>query len=230
MNILIIDTSSRIELVALSTGSGTFSKTAAIDKSHSITLLTDIKKIFADAGLSLADIDLIAAGIGPGSFTGIRIAVSTARMLAQMGKKPLVGIPSQLLYAVSMDAAPGSNILIALDAKKSRVFGALYKKSGEDIHPQEITPPGDYPIDYLAGRVDKNHMTHTAGDGIPPYSAKHLDPAINYRHRDSMVFSIENISRLAADLHEKNRDASMDYGRIVPWYARKSDAELGLEK
>ena len=110
---------------------GTAAETSiVVNTSHSVTLLDTINRCLDTLGLAPGDLNCLGVGVGPGSFTGIRIAVTTARMLAQVLGIPLVGIQTHLLYAVSVRGGRGDNIMIAFDAKKGRVFGALYRKSG----------------------------------------------------------------------------------------------------
>lgn len=103
MNTLIIDTSTSLSILALSVNNKTFSITENAGISHSTTMFSSISKLFAGIGASINDVELIATGIGPGSFTGVRIAVSTARMFAQLLKTPLVGVQSHDFFASPMD-------------------------------------------------------------------------------------------------------------------------------
>ena len=77
-----IDTSTNIEFLALSLNGKIyqFSENAGI--SHSVTMFQNLSSILKQGSVTIDDIDLIGVGIGPGSFTGIRIAVSTARMFS----------------------------------------------------------------------------------------------------------------------------------------------------
>jgi tRNA threonylcarbamoyladenosine biosynthesis protein TsaB len=227
LNRLLIDTSNEIELVSAATG-GRVSETAeVVKKSHSVTLFGNIRRVLKDAGLTMKDIQLIGVGIGPGSFTGIRIAVSTARMLAQLLNVPLTGIKTQLIYASSVSALEGENILVAFDAKKQRVFGALYRRGKSLRENEEIVPPGDYPMDYLVERADEEYHTHLAGNG----SLKYID-LINEKLKNS-GFNKDFLpsGKTALDIIEEEYAADPGYYRriqnTVPFYARKSDAELG---
>lgn len=225
MNVLLIDTASRLEIIAACSESGPVDVSGFVDTSHSPAILDNVDRCLKKLGIPIRDVDLIGVGTGPGSFTGIRIAVSTCRMLAQVLSKPLVGIKTQLLYAVSVDAVEGDNILIAFDAKKNRVFGALYKKSGDTLRPREIIPPGDYPIKKLLDSIDKSCMTHMAGSGIEKYLT-----LIEYGVGKRMVLNdFIPDGAIMCDLvrrsYRENPEMYADYNRIIPFYARKSDAE-----
>jgi tRNA threonylcarbamoyladenosine biosynthesis protein TsaB len=227
LNRLLIDTSNEIELVTAASGDRVSETVEVVKKSHSVTLFGNIRKVLEDAGLTINDIQLIGVGIGPGSFTGIRIAVSTARMLAQLLKVPLTGIKTQLIYASSVSALEGENILVAFDAKKQRVFGALYRRGKSPGENEEIVPPGDYPMDYLAERADKEYRTHLAGNGSLRYIDQINEKLKNFSFNKDFMPS----GKTALDLIEEEYAGNPDYhNRIqntVPFYARKSDAELG---
>jgi tRNA threonylcarbamoyladenosine biosynthesis protein TsaB len=229
LNTLVIDTASGLEIIAASTGEKSADASEFVGSSHSLTLLDNMERCVKKLGISIGDIDVIGVGIGPGSFTGIRIAVSTGRMLAQILKKPLVGIKTALLYAVPVEAQEGDNILIAFDAKKNRVFGALYRKDGNPLSPREIVPPGDYPIQRLIESIDRSRMTHMAGSGAEKY--RHVvDPVIEHKHalRDFIPCG-KTMCDLVCSLYEKNPERYAEFSRVMPFYARKSDAEAYME-
>jgi tRNA threonylcarbamoyladenosine biosynthesis protein TsaB len=224
LNILVIDTASPLEIVAACAGTGAVESSASLQTSHSATLVHAIDDCMKKLGLSPRDLDCIGAGVGPGSFTGIRIAVSTARMLAQVLKKPLVGVKTQILYAVSIDAEEGDSIMVAFDAKKGRVFGALYCRTGNPLAPREIVPPGDYPIDTLIAGVDRSRTAHLIGNGTVKYAAalSSLDRAV---FRDGAVPSGKAVCDLVRAMYASDPAAYANHNMTVPCYARKSDAE-----
>jgi tRNA threonylcarbamoyladenosine biosynthesis protein TsaB len=95
------------------------------DSRHGEALLSQISQAMAEAGLERASIDLIAVGIGPGSFTGTRVGVATAKGLSLALDRPLVGVSSLLAIAT---AAPGRFIAPVLDAHKGEVYASLYER------------------------------------------------------------------------------------------------------
>ena len=225
MNTLVIDTASNLEIVAARSGTITAEASEFVGASHSLALLDNVERCLKKLGLSIRDMDCIGVGIGPGSFTGIRIAVATGRMLAQLLGKPLVGIKTQLLYAVTVNASINDNILIAFDAKKSRVFGALYRKSDDALHPAEIVPPGDYDIQKLLNSIDQARPTYLIGSGIEKYG-----DIIQHTIGKRMVLAGyipdgKNMCDLITQSYRESPEQFADYNRVVPFYARKSDAE-----
>ncbi|HPC40627.1 MAG TPA: tRNA (adenosine(37)-N6)-threonylcarbamoyltransferase complex dimerization subunit type 1 TsaB [Spirochaetota bacterium] len=228
MNILVIDTASPLEIIAASRGDAAVETSIAVNTSHSVTILDTIDRCLAGLGLAAGDINCLGVGVGPGSFTGIRIAVSTARMMAQVLGIPLVGIPTHLLYAASVDGETGENVMVAFDAKKGRVFGALYRKSGSPLAPREIIPPGDYGIERLLGGVDISRKTRLIGNGTEKYREALLTLERGVFEKN-FVPSGETMCRLVNEAYRADPSRFKDYNRVVPCYARKSDAEVAKE-
>lgn len=228
MNVLVIDTASSLEIIAARAENGRAETSALSQTSHSVTILSAIDRCLARLGLTPGDLDLIGVGVGPGSFTGIRIAVSTARMLAQVLGKPLVGLPTHLLYAVSIPAEEGDGILVAFDAKKGRVFGALYRKGGTPPAPLEIIAPGDYDIGHLIDGADGSRAIHCAGNGVEKY-AQALSALVRRNMISGFTPDGNAICELAVEAYRKDPGRYGDYNSVVPNYARKSDAETARE-
>jgi tRNA threonylcarbamoyladenosine biosynthesis protein TsaB len=228
LNILVIDTASSLEIIAACAGESAAEMSAMVNTSHSVTILDTIDRCMKRLGLAVGDLDVIGVGVGPGSFTGIRIAVTTARMLAQVLRKPLVGIQTQLIYAVCVEAERHDNILVAFDAKKGRIFGALYRKSELPLAPDEVVAPGDYPIQRLLEGVDPSRPTFLIGNGIEKYqeAVSALEKRVIIR---DFAPSGKIICSLVFDAYRNNPGEYGDYNRVVPCYARKSDPEVAKE-
>jgi tRNA threonylcarbamoyladenosine biosynthesis protein TsaB len=93
-------------------------------------LLPLVASLLGEAGLAPADLDLVACGVGPGSFTGMRIAVATAAALAFAAGKPVLDVGS--LHGIAANAPPEARrILVALDARRGRVFACRFAWDGD---------------------------------------------------------------------------------------------------
>src|SRR3954470_12060940 len=135
MRALAIDTSTRRAGVVLLEGPRVVAAEESHDpRSHAERLLDLIERAFRAAGWNKKDIDLVASGLGPGSFTGVRVALATAKGIALALDRPLVGVGSLEAMAVSAweippddagEAAP-EVIIPLLDARKGEVFWAAY--------------------------------------------------------------------------------------------------------
>src|SRR4030042_3495984 len=122
LNILVICNAAPLEIIAASKGNDFAEMSAQVNISHSVTLMDTIDRCMKKLCLTARDLDCIGVGVGPGSFTGIRIAVSTARMFAQVLGKPLVEIPTHLLFAASVPSEINDNILVAFAAKTGHLL------------------------------------------------------------------------------------------------------------
>ena len=225
MNILIIDTATPLEVVIACKGQKVYSTTIDTSASHSLSLIDSISRCMKELHLSIHDLDYISVGIGPGSFTGIRIAVTTVRMLAQQLEIPIIPFPSQLIFAASIEASVDENLIIAFDAKKKRVFGALYKKDG-NIIPKVVIPPGDYPIEKLLQKITNNKKTYVAGDGASLYEDLIAEQLSQYEILPRITPHPERSSKVIQELLREKDYKSENYNEIIPFYARKSDAEI----
>jgi tRNA threonylcarbamoyladenosine biosynthesis protein TsaB len=227
LNILIFDTATTLETVILHSGKETLMVSEPVASGHAATLFTNIGSLFEKAGLSMKDIEALAVGTGPGSFTGARIAVSTARMLAQIHSIPLVGMKTHDMYALSVSAEYPSQILVAFDAKKNRVFGALYRRESGTADPAVILPPGDYPVEGLISACDMSAPLYSAGDGALRYRDELLAAVRDLRELPDFRPDGEKIAQ--AVMSELKKNAHRHYSEVVPFYARKSDAEIAKE-
>jgi tRNA threonylcarbamoyladenosine biosynthesis protein TsaB len=191
---------------------------------HSEVLLPEIERSVEAAG-GWDRIDRIAVGIGPGSFTGLRIGIATARALAQARGLPLVPVGSLVALArgISEDGdGRGELALPVLDARRSEAFAALFKDDGEELWPPFVASP-----DALAHRVQElDRAPLAAGDGALRFGAE-LEAA------GATVASPENpIHRVAARhvcaVGEAAVEAPTD--QIQPLYLRPPDAKRWRER
>ena len=105
--------------------------------SHSGSIAPAIQFIMQEAGVALQELDAIAVGSGPGSYTGLRIGMSTAKGLCYSLGKPLIAIPTLQLMAAGMRDTKTTEALLMpmLDARRMEVYTALYNHNLEEIKP-----------------------------------------------------------------------------------------------
>ena len=99
---------------------------------HSRTLLPMAEDMLKNAELTIGDVDLFAVAHGPGSFTGVRIGVSTVKGLAWAGGKPCVGV-STLEAMAWHGLAAGPYVCPVMDARRQQVYNALFRVSGDRV-------------------------------------------------------------------------------------------------
>lgn len=98
---------------------------------HSCTLLPMAEQMLKNTDTKLADVDAIAVARGPGSFTGVRIGVSTAKGLAWGAQKPAVGVSTLAAMAYNgVAAGEGALVCAAMDARRSQIYNALFEIRG----------------------------------------------------------------------------------------------------
>lgn len=137
--------------------------------SHSNTLLRDIDKVLEESGLSLSDIKLLAAASGPGSFTGLRIGLSTIKALAATLKVPCIGIPT--LQAIAKAAGESKASIAMLPAGRGEVFAQMLSVShtgqvAELDLPAHLSPPE------LLERYGSQSQIRWCGEGAQMYRDK----------------------------------------------------------
>ena len=138
MPILAIETATLVSSVALATSDTLLAEiTLQTKKTHSELLMPHIAKILDMAGVSRTDITAVAVSIGPGSFTGLRIGLATAKSLAYAMKIPLVGVPTLAALAYGC-FVPGAILSPILDAQKGNVYQALFEWQNGNL--KELMP------------------------------------------------------------------------------------------
>ena len=227
MKILALDTSTHLGSVALLADGILISEVAArVRARHGETLLPHIERVLEVSGESIESIDLIAVGIGPGSFTGLRVGVATAKGLALAAQKPLCGVVS--LRAIA--AAGGAGLRAAVvDAHKGEVYAALYA-SGEDGETVERLPPThgapEVVAKELATVVGEASCT-IAGNGYRKYEEVLTGVLGDRLEALPMVSDSPRAAYIATEAQRAfTVGGSDDVATLEPLYVRPSDAKL----
>ena len=189
-------------------------------ETHSARLLGSISFLLKNVGWELTDLGLIAAGIGPGSFTGIRIGVATALGLAQTLSLPFAGISGLDAMAQQLPGAEGP-ISVVLDAQRSQVYYAEYVsekgKTRKAGRPALLFPSE------LKNRLKGTHRT-VIGDGALRYASElNLSKTRWPRLAEVDLFLAAPLGRLA--LVRKRAWRSGVFLQSEPLYIRRPDAQ-----
>ncbi len=128
--LLAIDTSSKALSVALLRGTERLAEEAiTAERNHSIYLLPVVQRLLASCDISVHQLQAVAVGRGPGSYTGVRIGVTVAKTIAWSVKIPLIGVSSlsALAHSARMGSADGVKLFVPMyDARRGQVYSALY--------------------------------------------------------------------------------------------------------
>jgi tRNA threonylcarbamoyladenosine biosynthesis protein TsaB len=143
MNLLAIDTSTDFCSVAASRGSALFSRHERAGRRQAERVLDMVNEVLVEARIEIAQLQGIAYGAGPGSFTGLRIAAGVTQGLALARGIGVIGVGS--LLALSEEGgkdAAGGRIIACLDAHMGEVYHAAYRRAGAGW--EEVSAPGLY--------------------------------------------------------------------------------------
>lgn len=151
MNLLAIDTSTDACSAALAVGAELRERFEIAPRTHSQLILPMVESLLAKAGLTLGEIDALAFGCGPGSFTGVRIATGVAQGIAFGADLPV--LPVSTLAALAQDAHDeygATHVLAALDARMNEVYWGAYAISEHGLMQLQgeegVYPPGHVPV------------------------------------------------------------------------------------
>lgn len=122
---------------------------------HSRLCLDLARQLLEVESLDWSAVDVLAASHGPGSFTGVRVALVQAKALAYSLQKPLVSVCSMQALALNASVPPGGRTLVLLDARRGEFYAALYE-SGLDQVPVPIRAPETVPANALASWLGKD--------------------------------------------------------------------------
>ncbi len=223
--ILAVDTASLAGSVALAAGETLVAETLLnVRSTHSEKLLQQVDMLLDQAGWALADIDLFAVVVGPGSFTGLRIGLATIKGLAQTFNKPVASVSALEVSALGMvsDQYP---VCAFLDARKKEVYTQLFS-----VGPQGPVAASE-PRVIAPGLLLKEFSAPVGfvGDGVPVYQEliraelganAIIAPPPNNQRRAGQVAWLAYRGFLVGEV--------CDASGIVPLYIRPSDAELNL--
>lgn len=148
MNILALDTSMGACSAAVLRTDGAeqtlFARQATMARGHAEALMPMVAEAMAEAALAFAQLDLIAATTGPGSFTGVRIAIAAARGLALVTEARLFGTDSLTVMAkVAAEHLRGEPFAVAVDARRGMLYFALYDGAGRKLEGPQLLSPDD---------------------------------------------------------------------------------------
>lgn len=219
MNYLAIDTSTMISTVTVADEKeilGDFNVNQV--KTHSESLVPMIENLLKLLGMTVADIDKFVIAEGPGSFTGLRIGMTIAKTLAQIEKKDLITVST--LKAMAAGSISQRAKLPLIDARSTRVYGALY-----DENLEEIVPANLYEIDNLAKIVNEKGLEI---EMLGLLNDKYFD---KFERAKKAPINLNNCigKGLIRIAQEENLEARPLY-EISPNYLRKSQAEREFKK
>jgi tRNA threonylcarbamoyladenosine biosynthesis protein TsaB len=233
MRILGIDTSSRTASVALTENGELVAEEihatcgSAAHPNHAEVLLPLIDAVFRKSEASLSDVSGLAVSIGPGSFTGLRIGLSTVKGLAYGLGIPVVGISTLLANAARVDDFDGL-ICSFFDARENEVYAGLFRRSGQRLtRLTEDKAAGAVEVIATIASLAGGARCLFVGDGAKTHEGLLMDQFGNkalLSTGDSYSSLASAVARLSGDRLREVEGAHS--ASLIPVYLRSSEAEL----
>jgi tRNA threonylcarbamoyladenosine biosynthesis protein TsaB len=227
--ILAIDTATETLSIALGEkGSPVAETTIAAGRSHLELLLPAVDRLLLDHEYSISSLQAICIGLGPGTFSGLRVGVVTARGLAQGLGLPLTGSSSLAALATGLVTAPesrGRRLLPVIDAKRGQVFSQLFLADDAG----KVTPQSEImclsAADLLQSVRDEDASpVFAGGDGTLAYMERFSTDGVIVPEPDN------DLHRVKARYHLPAFDLTAGYSierimDVIPTYVRDPDAD-----
>ncbi len=230
MKVLAVDTSSTVAAVAVMDEGGLLGEYSLnYGKTHSQRLMPMIEELLGGLGMTPADVDLYAASSGPGSFTGLRIGITTIKAMAYAQSKPVISIPTLDALALNISGTSGL-VCPVMDARNRQVYTALYQNSSAGV--TNITEYMGIMVEELVQMIkDKNSDVVFVGEAVAlyrEYFKESLGERCSFAPPSLMLQRAASVAQLALERAGEGKTESC-YD-MTPFYLRKPQAEREYEK
>ncbi|MBQ9599441.1 MAG: tRNA (adenosine(37)-N6)-threonylcarbamoyltransferase complex dimerization subunit type 1 TsaB [Clostridia bacterium] len=228
MKVLAVDTSSNVATVAVMEDDLLLGEYILNHKkTHSQKIMPMIEQLLCDLELTASDIDIFAAAVGPGSFTGLRIGVATVKALAHATGKRVVSVGT--LEALAYNVPHCEHIIVPImDARRNNIFTASYIW---DEGFKEIGEPEGITIEECVDACGNFLETVFVGDGAiihKDYIVEKLGDKAIFPHGAVLNSRASSVAAIAMERAKKGETQS--YLEMKPFYIKKSQAEKELEE
>jgi tRNA threonylcarbamoyladenosine biosynthesis protein TsaB len=217
LTVLAIDTATEVCSVAVLAGERLVEHVEVVGQKHSERALPMVDAVLAEAGLGLAEIDVIAFGAGPGSFTGLRIACGIAQGLAYGMDKSVVAVGNLRALAARALAeadADAQRVLVAIDARMHESYCAVY---GNDARVTELRAPSLERPDSLAQLAHSEKVGLVAGNALFEFASDWPESA-PWQRLPALRASAADVARLARG--DAERGLAVPPAQAMPVYVR----------
>ncbi|WP_168210382.1 tRNA (adenosine(37)-N6)-threonylcarbamoyltransferase complex dimerization subunit type 1 TsaB [Persicimonas caeni] len=238
--VLAIDTATRTQSLALMDGETVLEHSQRKVKfNHGSTLLSHLNQTLAEHKLEVGDLDLIAVGVGPGSFTGLRVGLAIAKSLARAEDIPIVGVST--LAALAYPVAIGHQFAAVCpmyDARRQEVYAGLY--AYDESHLTQLEPDRTASPAAMRQKIlelaSSSRPVIIVGDGPRKYDelADWDMPDVNWETPDVTLMPAWADGPSAVGLAQIGRQKAQhghlaDVASLEPNYIRPTDAELNYK-
>jgi tRNA threonylcarbamoyladenosine biosynthesis protein TsaB len=227
MYILGIETSTKTGSVAVVSDKAVIAQYSLnIEITHSERLMSTVDRVLTDTGIALSQLDGFAVATGPGSFTGLRIGVSTVKGLAFATGKPVAAVPT--LYALAWNVPHAAYpVCPLLDARKNEVYAAVYTSDGPVL--SQTVPEAVVPLsrlgDLVAGRAV---FTGEAAILYRGEIERMFGEKALFAPHSAILPAAAAVAEIGLGMIRAGRQADID--SLAPKYIRRPEAEVAWEK
>lgn len=191
-------------------------------KTYSERLLPSINFLLEANDLSIKDVEAYAVAAGPGSFTGIRIGLSTVKSLAYASSGPVASVSTLEALALKLAHPHRGLVCPVVDAKKKEVYAALFELQKGRL--KEIVPQGNYKSGHFLSLLPTHRIISFIGNGTLVYRGKIIDYLRDKaRFPARSCFIAHEVGLLGYELLRQGKGVSFE--ALKPMYFRKSQAE-----
>lgn len=223
MLILAVDTTTPHGSVALLKNSNLLAEVSCVSSlTHSERLLPAVDLILLQRGLTIKDVEAFAVAAGPGSFTGIRIGLSTIKSFALASGNPIAPVSTLKALALKIKLPHNRLLCPLLDARKGEVYAALFEvRKGQLI---EVVPQGVYSPDQFFTRLPSHRIVSFIGNGVDVWKEKIFEYFKDKaRFSSRSLFIAHEVGLLGYGILRKGKGS--DLREVKPLYFRRSQAE-----
>ncbi len=189
---------------------------------YSERLLPAVDFLLNTNQLKIQDMEGFAVSVGPGSFTGIRIGLSTVKSFSCASGKPVAGVSTLKALAEKLRRTQAHLLCPLLDAKKGEVYAALFESKGDKL--SEIVPQGAYTPDRFFSLLPSHRVISFIGSGAQVYRRQifqYFKDKARLSQRSPFIAC--EIGLLGYEMLRKKKGVSAE--KLEPLYFRKSQAE-----
>lgn len=229
MIILSIDSSTPVAGIAVSDGMQLRGEiTLNTKNTHSEKLMPLVQQLLEETDLTVKDLDAVAVTQGPGSFTGLRIGMATAKGLAQGAGKQLIAVPTLDCLAYNLVHYPGI-ICPIMNAQKKQVYTAIYRSTNDGL--ERLSDYQAIAVEQLAEQLKAlNEDVWFVGDGVAAFTdvfAELLGAYCHFAGGHQILPRAGTLAMLAAKRAEAQQFDDLYQAELI--YIRKSEAEVQWE-
>ena len=222
MKILGIDASSKFLNIAFSEDEDIIREEFhLLDRRHASELVPKVKELLKKSRVPINKIDAFVIGLGPGSFTGLRIGVSAVKGFGMASGKPCIGIAS--IDSIACNAIDcGVDIVPVIDAKRGQVYAAIYRRNGKSVIRRS-----DYlllPVEKLMKNIERDALF--LGDGLILYEDKirSLNKKAVFLEEKYWYPGAGNLIKLGFSKIKKVKKTNLD--KLTPLYLYPEDCQV----